>query len=185
MEKYKPKEERLKDGHYSYAVQFKKLNETFEKLWQMKSTMRECIRDWLAALNVPPTMSENCANASSELIENCVKYTSEGSTVTVVISLNNSMLTVETINTAEERHRQALRKSIALLNTTSDPKQLFVETLQHPVEGKIHLGLIKIVMETEGQLECVLEQHADLAHVRLQIRMPEHQRPSDRKDSHI
>ena len=120
--------------------------------------------------DIPPRMAEICANACSELIENSIKHAQNNSVVTVFIHVLNKTITVETSNESEKGHREALSQSLAALDTTPDPKLLFVERLLNPVEGKSHLGLIKIVMETKGTLECMPSEDGDMIRIRLCMR---------------
>ena len=154
---------------FEYIFKFKKGKEKFDKLWQMKASARESLNDWLLVTDISPQISEICANACSELIENCIKYTQAETTAVVAIHATNAVITVETINPTEQGHKALLKDSIDALNAASDPKQIFVEKLLHPVDKKSHLGLIKIVMETKGTLELVQEQNDAVVHVKLHM----------------
>ncbi len=138
---------------FAYSFKFKKVEAQFERLWTMKTSARESLKDWLIVSNIAPTVAENCANACSELIENCVKYTKDGSFATVFIHVINNTIIVETINGAGPEDRAALQASLQALQAASDPKEVFIEKLLHPEEGKSQLGLIKIAMETQGTFQ--------------------------------
>ena len=154
---------------FEYIFKFKKGEEKFDKLWQMKASARESLKDWLLVTDISPQISEICANACSELIENCIKYTQDETTAVVAIHATNTVITVETINPTKQNHKALLKDSIDTLTAVSDPKQLFVEKLLYPIDKKSHLGLIKIVMETKGTLELVQEQNDDVVHVKLHM----------------
>ena len=157
---------------FEYMFQFYKINAHFDQLWQMKSSARESLKDWLVASNVSPKVAETCANACSELIENCVKYTREHTRAGVAIHVDKTHITVETCNIAEPEDCRSLRHSIAALQAANDVKQLFIEKLLKQSEGSGHLGLVKIALETKGRLELLKEQaeQAEQAvHVRLHM----------------
>ena len=154
---------------FEYTFQFQKTEEHFDQLWQMKSSARESLKDWLLASSVTPKIAETCANACSELIENCVKYGREESVAAVAIHVTNTMIEIETVNATEPEHAAELRQSLDELNAADDLKKLFVQKLLHPMQGKSHLGLIKIVMETKGALRMMPHAANDIAHVALRM----------------
>lgn len=166
MEQHATNEEPLA-WDFAYSFKFRRVGERFDKLWEMKVSARESLEDWLVVSDVPPRTAEICANACSELIENSIKYAQNGSIATVLIHVLNNTITVETSNTAEKAHRDALSLCLTELDTTPDPKQLFVEKLLNPVGGESHVGLIKIVMETKGTLECIPSEDTDMIRIRL------------------
>ena len=89
---------------FEYIFKFKKGEEKFDKLWQMKASARESLKDWLLVTDISPQISEICANACSELIENCIKYTQDETTAVVAIHATNTVITVETINPTKQNH---------------------------------------------------------------------------------
>ncbi len=152
---------------FEYMFQFYKIEARFDQLWQMKSSARESLKDWLLASSVPPKIAETCANACSELIENCIKYTRENTRSGVAIHVDKTDIIVETCNIAKVEDCSNLRNSISALQVTEDIKQLFVERLLQQTDGSGHLGLIKIALETKGRLELLKESADHAVHVRL------------------
>jgi hypothetical protein len=156
-------------NNLGYNFRFRKTEEHFNELWEMKSSFREHLQDWLTAADVHPHISEICANACSELLENCIKYTQNHTIATVGIYITGHSILVETINKAEQEHKKTLSDFLNKLQTTSDPKQLFIDCLMHPVDGKSQLGLIKVAIETKGILELVEEEDQEIVHVKLYV----------------
>ena len=154
---------------FRYVFKFRKRKDYFEKLWNMKISARESLEDWLLLSIASPQMAEICANACSELIENCVKYGREESVAVVAIHVTNTTIVIETVNSTEREHAAELRRSLEALDATGDPKQLFVQKLLNPVQGKSHLGLIKMVMETKGALRIMPHAEDDVVHVVLRM----------------
>ncbi|MCP4353674.1 MAG: hypothetical protein GY795_50145 [Desulfobacterales bacterium] len=154
---------------FEYAFKFVKKTERFDRLWDMKSIARQSLKDWLTATDISHENAEICANACSELIENCIKYSSEDSNAVVYIKVSDRSISVETINTSEEEHKNIIAEGINKLNSVSDPKKLFAERLMNPVTGKSQLGLIKILMETKGVLELVREPNRGIIRLRLEM----------------
>jgi len=152
---------------FEYMFHFYKADDHFDQLWQMKSSARESLKDWLVASSVLPKIAETCANACSELIENCIKYTQANTRAGVAIHVDKTDITVETCNIAEVADCANLRSSIAALQHAVDVKQLFVEKLMDTVAGSSHLGLVKIALETKGRLELLKESSDQAVHVRL------------------
>ncbi len=160
----------ISEGDFQFGFRIRKAEENFKKLWTMKSSARESLKDWLLATNIAPKLSEICANACSELIENCIKYSRNDSMATVSISASDVVITVETINRAEKEHKDFIMKIAEKLNAAPDPQLLFTEMLLNPIDGKSQLGLAKILMETKGKVEIVQEPDEAVVHVRLKMK---------------
>ncbi len=169
MEKSDKKDELL-TWDFVYSFRFKKIDEQFDQLWTMKASARESLKDWLVISDIPPRTAEICANACSELIENSIKYTPNGSIAAVSIHVRDNEIIVETINPAEQEHIEELNQSLEALHTAPDSREVFVDKLMHPIEGKSQLGLIKIVVETEGALELVKCDDDHTIHMELKIK---------------
>ena len=159
---------------FEYTFQFQKTEEHFDQLWQMKSSARESLKDWLLASSVTPKIAETCANACSELIENCIKYAQNYTRAGVLIHVNQpdaaekADIIIETFNRSDPSHHACLSESIAAINQTGDLKMLFVQKLLNPSYGQSHLGLVKLMLETKGRMEFLpAENH--IAHVRLRM----------------
>ncbi len=154
-----------------YRISFRKTEERFDELWGMKTHVRESVHDWLAASHVRLRISEVCANACSELLENCIKYTRNGSVVVVSVYLSEQTIVVETINSATGVHVEMLRESLDTLRAASEPQQLFINTLRNPDEGQSRLGLIRIILETSGTLELVPQEEPEIVHLKLRVQL--------------
>lgn len=150
-----------------YCLNFRRDEERFNELWGMKTHVRESVKDWLVASNVRSRISEVCANACSELLENCIKYTRNGSVAAVSVHLTEQTIIVETINSAYDEHIKVLRKSLDMLYATSELKRLFVENLLNPDS---HLGLIRVMLETKGTLELMKEKEQEIVHLKLHVK---------------
>lgn len=165
MEQHMFDTQTLYESNFRYVFKFKKVDSKFDRLWHMKTTARESLKDWLLVTDVSPQMSEICANACSELIENCIKYSSEGSVTDVAIRVANAVITIETINSSSEQHYQELMQTLSQINSGSDLKQLFVEKLVHSAVDKSQLGLLKIALETKGVLSLVPNDNDHILHL--------------------
>lgn len=155
---------------FEYAFKFRKTEEKFHELWRMKSSARESLKDWLLTSDVSPKMSEVCSNACSELIENCIKFSQDGSSAVVSIKVENKIITVETINSADKKDKTFLIKDIEKLNDAPDLKLLFAEKLLKPDKNRSRLGLVKIAMETGGTISLVHESDEDIVHMKLEMK---------------
>ena len=153
-----------------YRLKFRNAKERFHELWGMKAHVRENVKDWLVASNVQSRISEICATACSELLENCIKYTSNGAVAVVSVHLSDQTIIVETINPAHGDHIALLHESLDTLQAALEPKQLFVKHLLNPIAGKSRLGLIRIVLETRGTLELVQEKEKEIVHLKLHVK---------------
>ncbi len=163
------REEQQQTCDFRYVFKFRNRANHFEKLWQMKISARESLDDWLLVSDIIPHTAETCANACSELIENCIKYGQEDAVAVVAIHVTDREIVIETINTTAPDNLAELADAIQALAAAADPKQVFIEKLMHPVAGKSHLGLSKIVMETKGALSLVPHEESGVVHVKLRL----------------
>ncbi|MCP4353672.1 MAG: hypothetical protein GY795_50135 [Desulfobacterales bacterium] len=154
---------------FEYAFRFVKTEENFNELWGMKSSTRESMKDWLIASTVKPEKADICANACSELVENCIKFSKNGSTSVISIKIKDRSIIVETFNESEKEHKNDIAGAFKELNQASDPRQLFAERLlSPPQQGKGRLGLIKIALETRGKIGLENEPE-NVVHVKLEM----------------
>ncbi len=68
----------------------------------MKSLTRKSVREWLLIQDIDYVMSDNIANACSELIENCIKYSIENEESYEIIKIQKHRVIVETFNISEQ-----------------------------------------------------------------------------------
>lgn len=163
------REEQQQSCDFRYVFKFRNRADHFEKLWQMKISARESLDDWLLVSDITPHTAEVCANACSELIENCIKYSLENAISVVAIHVTDRDIVIETINSTKPDHLSELADAVKMLDIADDPKQVFIQKLMNPVAGKSHLGLSKIVVETKGSLSLVPHEEAGVVHVKLKM----------------
>ncbi|MFH1156548.1 MAG: hypothetical protein V1793_22315 [Pseudomonadota bacterium] len=159
----------VENSEFAYIFKFKKTDANFNDLWAMKSSARESLRDWLIAWVCDPKTAENCANACSELIENCIKFSIVDTVSTVLIRINEASIVVETRNMADEHNLRMVQNMIQKLATIDDLREYFAQTLLTPNRGKSQLGILKIIMETKGAISFVNSSDDRAVHIRLEI----------------
>ncbi len=160
-------------NEFEYFFRFTKLADNFEKLWRMKSLARESLREWLVANDVEQTISENTANACSELIENSIKYGLQDEESLVLIGIKKPLITIETLNKSTVEQKNLLGDFINEV-THSEKKiaELYLEKVQKAIlSNESQLGLVKIMMETEGTVELVAHDEENIAHVKIEIKI--------------
>jgi hypothetical protein len=147
----------LLENDFEYFFKFKKTDTNFEDLWRMKSTARESLREWLLAIHTSPHLSEVISNSASELIENCIKYSHEETLSFVLIRVDGRIVTIETVNQSEPEELASVREFIRAIHLgEKTPAEMYVEKISESLQsGKSQLGLLRILMETEGTLELV------------------------------
>jgi len=148
-------EDLMSRSDFQYFYKFRKTDSNFQDLWRMKSAARESLREWLLSIRTEPAMAEVISNASSELVENCIKYSKIGTYSFVLISVVNRDVRVETINSAETEQREKVRSFIRDINSgRKGLTELYIERLTESASsGKSQLGFIKLLMETKGRIE--------------------------------
>jgi hypothetical protein len=157
------------DSEFAYSFKFRKTDTNFNDLWAMKSSARESLRDWMIAWTCGPKTAENCANACSELIENCIKFSLVDTVSTVSIRIRERSIEVETRNRSDRDNLCMVTGMIEKLGEIDDLRSYFARTLLSPNRGKSQLGILKIVMETRGTLQIVPAKDPDLVQIRLEI----------------
>lgn len=158
-----------KDSEFAYSFKFRKNGGNFNDLWAMKSSARESLRDWLIAWIFSPKTADTCANACSEMIENCIKFSLVDSMSSVSILIQDTSIIIETVNKAVKEHRECLVTMLKAIEESGNPRAMFADKLLKSTKGKSHLGILKILMETRGTLQISEKQDFEFIRVRLEI----------------
>ncbi len=156
----------LQTRDFEYAFRFNKTESNFKDLWLMKSCTRDSLRAWLIAMEVKPERANDCANACSELVENAVKFSADGSDSVISLCVNKPKIIVETLNRAQKENVETASQIIRALNDTTDIRKLMAERLLSS-DGKSQLGLMKSSLDTGGKIELIDESEPDVVHLRL------------------
>jgi anti-sigma regulatory factor (Ser/Thr protein kinase) len=157
------------DSEFAYIFKFRKTYTNFNDLWAMKSSARESLRDWMIAWVCDPKTAENSANACSELIENCIKFSLVDTVSTVRIRIREKSIVVETANRSNALNRETIREMIDKVRDMEDLRGYFARTLLTRTPGKSQLGIIKIIMETQGVISFSQGPEEGDVRVRLEI----------------
>jgi hypothetical protein len=161
----------IEDNQFEYYFRFKKTGGNFDKLWRMKGSARQSLREWLLAIHTMPKMAEVIANSAGELIENCIKYSDMNTFSFVSIRVDGNVVKMETGNKADPE----LTKSILqLIDQVRMKKQTLAEIYVEKIKeclttGKSQLGLIKILLETNGALELLPEEDQHNVHIKVTV----------------
>lgn len=169
----------LEESDFYYYFKFKKQANNFEKLWKMKASARIALKEWLLAIPYNVDTSDVLANACSELIENCIKYSRIDTNSCVEIYTIKNTVYVETMNYATEEQKQILLDFLKeLYSNINTLGELYIQKLSGTIKtGNSQLGLIKIILETKGDIE-LLKQKPEvkdntIVHIRLKMEMEE------------
>jgi hypothetical protein len=164
--------ELMDQNDFEYFFRFKKGQTNFDELWRMKSSARESLREWLMAVHTEPQNAEIIANASSELIENCIKYSLVDAFSFVYIHVEDRVINIETVNKTSEEQREKIKAFLEYINKREKKAaELYIEKISESlISGNSQLGLLKILMETNGSIE-LLENNTENDIVHLKVRM--------------
>ena len=156
---------------FEYYFRFKRSNKNFNELWRMKSSARESLKEWLYAIQIDPEKADVIANACSELIENTIKYSLEKTFSYVSIRVEDKDIYIDTVNKSEPKPRENLKALIKRLeNKKTSLEDLYIQKLTESVKRKnSELGLIKLLLETLGKLECIEEDTENTIHIKVYI----------------
>lgn len=155
-----------------YYFTFKKEDDNFKKLWQLKSAIRESIKEWLFTGLDNLDLTDTIANACSELIENCIKYSLNDTISALYIRLTDTMIVIETLNLCLPEDKAYVTNFITDVNSGKIiPGELYVDRLvTSSHKEKSMLGLLTILLEINGKLEYVdTPGHDEALHVKVLI----------------
>lgn len=163
------------ENDFHYYFKFKKKIDNFDDLWRMKKTGRLALREWMITFPYEQELANVIANACSELIENCIKYSVVNTAAQVEIFAIRENVYVETINIADEAQILKIKETLKLIEANMDDLvDLYLKKIKKAQDtGKSQLGLIKIIMETQGRLSIIEEAEKGILH--LQLKMLRHQ----------
>lgn len=156
---------------FEYFFKFVKLEDNFNDLWRMKAIARESLKEWLVSAHINVGVAENCANACSELIENCIKFTIIDKSSFILIDIVGEDIKIETVNWTEHEKKLELIEFIeGISKPDTDIQELYVERVRESIlSEKSQLGLIKILMETKGKIQILRKEDDECVHLLLQI----------------
>jgi hypothetical protein len=162
-----------KHQDFEYFFRFIKTDNNFEELWRMKSSARESLREWLLSTHAVPKKAEVVSNSASELIENCIKYSEINSYSSVYIYVLGKIVGIETLNSSNPEQKSKIDGYIEFINLEggSNPTKIYLEKITESIQtGKSQIGLLKVLMETQGTLE-ILEHKGEDKIVHLRVSM--------------
>jgi len=137
----------------------------------MKSSARVSLKEWLLTISYDQEKADIIASACSELIENCIKYSKNDSYSLVNIYVKKRNIYIETINYTDRTQIIDLKKSLKLIQIYKDDlTPLYIENLRKVKDSaSSRLGLIKIIMETQGKISLIKSWNRNIIHLLLKI----------------
>ena len=125
-----------------------------------------CVRKFVAGLFViglaDKERAEQISMATSELLENAVKYSSEeDQSLKLTISRTGPEVTVQVKNPAEPQQINVLRREFALISA-GEPEAVYLKRMEEAARsgGQSRLGLIRIRYEGGAQLSLEVAERA-------------------------
>ncbi len=163
--------ELYEEKDFEYFFRFKRTENNFTELWRMKSAARESLKEWLLSMHVNPLISEAVSNASSELIENCIKYSVLDAYSFVLINVFERNIFIETVNKAGQEQISGIKEILNYITGSNKTiNDVYIERIrQSCMVGKSQLGLVKIILETKGNIMIIDEKDNDIIHLRIKI----------------
>jgi anti-sigma regulatory factor (Ser/Thr protein kinase) len=124
------------------------------------STVRRFVSEYYNTIVGDSEAISRVALATHELLENAVKYASDGETklrIEIDVTKNPRSVVIQMRNRALPAHREAVRQIVDDIAAAADPltfyHQLIVTTLSRDGSG---LGLARICAEAEMTLACAI-----------------------------
>lgn len=152
---YNPDKWNKSVNDFNISYNFLKNNDDFEYLWRMKSIARTSLSEWLFSFKLDDNMVRVSADATSELIENCIKYSLDSTLVYVSVSVSLNEVKIATRNHAESHDIETIFQFVEKINSQRENlNELYIASIIESVsKEKSQLGLIKIMLESDGFIE--------------------------------
>jgi two-component sensor histidine kinase len=133
---------------------------------QLINVVRRFVTDFYDEVIGDPDVVSRLALATHELLENAVRYSTDGET-RIRIGVEPSedgddqggILTIRMENTAEDTHRDTLRTLFEEMNGAEDPMDHYCSVMRRNAKRQdgSGLGLARIRAEAEMSLDCEVE----------------------------
>lgn len=103
------------------------------------------------------------AMATHELLENAIKFSTDGmATIRIEVPSNGEVL-ITTRNRANTNDLAGLRKLTTELQTAPDPMLFYISLMQRAPEARGGLGIGRVA--AEGEMQIALELHGDVVEI--------------------
>lgn len=124
----------------------------FVPRWTYINSVRKFVASFFMISLADQDRAEQISMATSELLENAVKYASE-ETLMLTITRTSGAVDVCVRNSADPEQLNALRREFALA-TAGDPERLYIAKMREAArtEGSGRLGLVRIRHEGGARL---------------------------------
>ncbi len=137
--------------------------------WENIENARNAVADFCARQDLPANHRESTVLIVSELAENAVKYghfSSEGSNIKAVVSLEDDSITVEVIHPVgpgSRDHLAELDRAIQWIRGFQDPFEAYTEKLKELSKRTLNdhssnLGLVRIAYEAQAILDFFVDE---------------------------
>lgn len=136
-------------------------------VWENIEKVRESVSRFLDELGVDHDTVYSASMASSELIENAIKYGSEKKDITVIVELKNNKISIEVKNkavSASDENLLRLDRAVQWIKSFSFPFEAYIEKLRYVSsididEGESGLGLVRIAFEAHADVDFYIDEN--------------------------
>jgi hypothetical protein len=148
---------------------------TFEPSFELVPDVRDFVESLYLRILNDADLSGRLAIATHELLENAVKYSSDGATslrVEVVPDAEARAIMVQTRNRADDQHVATLRGYLDEMRASGDPTGYYYQRMRRAARDASvsQLGLARIQCEAEMQLSCTIEGDTVTIHAEATVR---------------
>jgi len=135
---------------------------TFQPSFELVPEVRDFVESLYLRILRDADLSGRLAIATHELLENAVKYSSDGATslrVEVVPNAGACAVVVQTRNRADDQHVATLRGYLDEMRASGDPTGYYYQRMRRAARdaSASQLGLARVQCEAEMRLSCTIE----------------------------
>lgn len=139
--------------------------------WHEIARINDQTQEFLRQTNLPETAIDTYTMVICELLENSIKYGSEGETIEVSVTITEADISIQVdnaINSHNRPHLAELDRTLQWIRGVQDPYQAYLERIREISREPLNmarscLGLVRIAYEGRANIDFILDDNDRLS----------------------